>query len=72
MVEALHKLVNETDPRVVQQLWSGDPMALLKLQALIWRVRETAQKAIVRPFAAWVRRTIARVAAGPAAEAGRS
>jgi len=66
VLEALHRLLNETDPEVIERLWPGDPQVLHTIQRWIGEAREGVQKYVVRPLVLWVRRAIGGFVAGRA------
>lgn len=67
VLEALHRLLNDTDARVLEQLWSGDPRVLAHLQQWVGQAREGVHRYVVRPLAQWLRRVIGQAIAGRAA-----
>lgn len=67
VLEAIHRLLNETHPDAVRSLWPGDLETLACLQRWVWTAREAIARHIVRPLAAWIRRAVGRAVAGSAA-----
>jgi uncharacterized membrane protein YkvA (DUF1232 family) len=64
ILEALHRLLNQTDPAVIDALWPGEVSALRAIQRWTFEARKTVQIYVVRPVARWIRRAIASAIAG--------
>ncbi len=63
IISALNELLNESDQRVIQDLWEGSPENLYKIQSFIWNIHSRTTLYIVRPFATWLRNSLAQVIA---------
>ena len=64
ILEAVHRLLNETDPDVVDKLWPGDVSVLRLLQRWVGDSRDGVRQYVVRPIARWIRRTVGQAVAG--------